>query len=104
MACPFSCSSKMSAAYEIFSSHYLCIYNSWPRVSLQHQNIQAKGRLLFKSGNGLYRKCDAVVVSLCGSKMEMKTKVLCAKHQEDKLKLQQRHDADVQKVSNGRTD
>ncbi|XP_046893644.1 centrosomal protein of 112 kDa isoform X2 [Hypomesus transpacificus] len=30
--------------------------------------------------------------------MEMKTKVLCAKHQEDKLKLQQRHDADVQKI------
>ncbi|XP_046893646.1 centrosomal protein of 112 kDa isoform X4 [Hypomesus transpacificus] len=30
--------------------------------------------------------------------MEMKTKVLCAKHQEDKLKLQQRHDADVQKL------
>lgn len=29
---------------------------------------------------------------------EMKIKVLEAKHQEEKLKMQQRHDADVEKV------
>lgn len=30
--------------------------------------------------------------------IEMKIKVLEAKHQEEKLKMQQRHDADVEKV------
>lgn len=39
------------------------------------------------------------VMVLCVSvQAEMKTKVLEAKHQEEKLKMQQRHDADVQKV------
>uniref|UniRef100_A0A8C7KBN6 Centrosomal protein 112 n=1 Tax=Oncorhynchus kisutch TaxID=8019 RepID=A0A8C7KBN6_ONCKI len=33
-----------------------------------------------------------------GSHAEMKTKVLEAKHQEEKLKMQQKHDADVQKI------
>lgn len=35
---------------------------------------------------------------LLTSQTEMGTKVLEAKYQEEKLKLQQRHDADVQKV------
>lgn len=35
--------------------------------------------------------------SLC-SQTEMKIKVLEAKHQEEKLKMQQRHDAEVEKV------
>lgn len=39
------------------------------------------------------------VMVLCVSvQAEMKTKVLEAKHQEEKLKMQQKHDADVQKV------
>lgn len=40
------------------------------------------------------------VMVLCVSVQaeRLKTKVLEAKHQEEKLKMQQRHDADVQKV------
>uniref|UniRef100_A0AAZ3SNS0 Centrosomal protein 112 n=1 Tax=Oncorhynchus tshawytscha TaxID=74940 RepID=A0AAZ3SNS0_ONCTS len=39
------------------------------------------------------------VMVLCVSvQAEMKTKVLEAKHQEEKLKMQQKHDADVQKI------
>ncbi|XP_066497855.1 centrosomal protein of 112 kDa isoform X3 [Hoplias malabaricus] len=38
------------------------------------------------------------VVFKVDKEIEMKTKVLEAKHQEEKLKLQQKHDADVQKI------
>uniref|UniRef100_A0A4W4DQE1 DUF4485 domain-containing protein n=1 Tax=Electrophorus electricus TaxID=8005 RepID=A0A4W4DQE1_ELEEL len=41
--------------------------------------------------------CKCCYSSL-SSQIEMRTKVLEAKHQEEKLKLQQRHDADVQKI------
>lgn len=37
---------------------------------------------------------------LCVHQIEMKIKVQESKHQEEKLKMQQRHDADVEKVRN----
>uniref|UniRef100_A0A6Q2YQB9 DUF4485 domain-containing protein n=1 Tax=Esox lucius TaxID=8010 RepID=A0A6Q2YQB9_ESOLU len=41
---------------------------------------------------------DEIPVARQEKEAEMKTKVLEAKHQEEKLKMQQKHDADVQKI------
>uniref|UniRef100_A0AAY5L3Y7 DUF4485 domain-containing protein n=1 Tax=Esox lucius TaxID=8010 RepID=A0AAY5L3Y7_ESOLU len=47
---------------------------------------------IYQGANHLY------IQIVCSLKAEMKTKVLEAKHQEEKLKMQQKHDADVQKI------
>lgn len=53
----------------------------------------------FKSAPGVFSitQCYNIWLSIC-FQAEMKFKVLEAKHQEEKLKMQQRHDADVEKV------
>lgn len=53
----------------------------------------------FKSAPGVFSitQCYNIWLSFC-FQAEMKFKVLEAKHQEEKLKMQQRHDADVEKV------
>lgn len=42
--------------------------------------------------------CKPIDIELLNLQLEMKAKLMEARHHEEKLKLQQKHDSDVQKV------
>ncbi|XP_072299473.1 centrosomal protein of 112 kDa [Eucyclogobius newberryi] len=53
---------------------------------------------ILKSSFGANRSLDEGHIPSLNTEAEMKMKVLEAKHQEEKLKMQQRHDGDVEKI------
>uniref|UniRef100_A0AAY5K7K5 DUF4485 domain-containing protein n=1 Tax=Esox lucius TaxID=8010 RepID=A0AAY5K7K5_ESOLU len=77
-------------------SHFVLLQIENPRYL--RENPIPLSPIFLKSSLQNSTLTDEIPVARQEKEAEMKTKVLEAKHQEEKLKMQQKHDADVQKI------